>query len=119
MQCKQFLEYFSNAFIKFLDEKHIARPVVVFMDGHSSHVSLHLSHLCRPNGIILICLPPNTMHIMQPLDVAYFFPLKQAWKRLIRKWRFDHNGENIYKKRYSYSPKFANFWISHLWFVSI
>nr|CAI5845243.1 unnamed protein product [Callosobruchus analis] len=76
MQSKEFYEYFANVFIKFLDYQAILRPVIVFVDGHSSHLSLSLSNLCRENGIILICLPPNTTHLLQPLDVAFFYPLK-------------------------------------------
>lgn len=83
MQSKQFYEYFANIFVNFLAEKEIPRPVVVFVDGHASHLSLNLSNFCRENGIILICLPPNTTHMLQPLDVAFFFPLKQAWKKFI------------------------------------
>lgn len=100
MQSKQFFEYFANVFLKFLNEQNIVRPIIVFLDGHASHLSLHLSTFCRENGIILICLPPNTTHILQPLDVAFFFPLKQAWKKLTRKWRCDHSGECIRKKTF-------------------
>nr|CAI5830211.1 unnamed protein product [Callosobruchus analis] len=98
MQSKQFYEYFANVFIKFLDYQAILRPVIVFVDGHSSHLSLNLSNLCRENGIILICLPPNTTHLLQPHDVAFFYPLKQAWKNITRKWLYEHEGQNIHKK---------------------
>ena len=60
MQSKQFYEYLANVFITFLNFNAIPRPVIVFIDGHVSHLSLHLSNLCRSNDIILICFPPNT-----------------------------------------------------------
>lgn len=40
---------------------------------------------------------PNATHILQPLDVSVFGPLKQRWKSICRKWRFDHNCEEITK----------------------
>ena len=34
----------------------------------SSHVSLKVISLCRENNIEYVCLPPNSMYKMQPLD---------------------------------------------------
>ncbi|GLV37464.1 hypothetical protein CBL_10570 [Carabus blaptoides fortunei] len=63
------------------------------LDGHRSPLTLHLSTLCRDNGIIVVALEPNTTHTLQPLDVAAFFTLKQCWLKYVRKWRIDHDGE--------------------------
>ena len=44
------------------------RPVLLLLDGHSSHY--HLSLICKAveNGLILFCLPQHTTHLAQPLD---------------------------------------------------
>ncbi|KAJ8353656.1 hypothetical protein SKAU_G00212230 [Synaphobranchus kaupii] len=34
------------------------------------------------NGVILLCLPPHTSHVLQPLDVGIFGPLKVEFARL-------------------------------------
>lgn len=78
MTSEAFYEYFANIFVSFMVEKHISHPVIIFLDGHRSHLTLHLSRFCRNNEIILIALYPNSTHIMQPLDVAVFGPLKQC-----------------------------------------
>lgn len=90
-----FYEYFTNVFMPFLKNKNIKFPVIVFVDGHRSHLTLHLSRFCRDNQIILIALQPNATHILQPLDVAVFGPLKVKWKDTVRKFKIDNNGKEI------------------------
>lgn len=82
MQSEQFFEYFANVFDPYVSNNNIQRPIIVFLDGHASHLSLSLSTFCREKFIILVCLPPNSTHIMQPLDVAFFFRLSKLGKRL-------------------------------------
>lgn len=80
MNAEIFYEYFANYFLKWLkDQSDIKFPIVMFLDGHKSHLSYHLSKLCSQSQIILIALPPNTTHMMQVLDVAIFNPVKQGW----------------------------------------
>ncbi|XP_063622933.1 uncharacterized protein LOC134795010 [Cydia splendana] len=97
MTGEAFYEYIGNVFIPYLKEKEIALPVILFLDGHKSHLTMHLSTLCRENGIIVVALVPNTTHMMQPLDVAVFFPLKQKWRKLVKKWRIENDGKDITK----------------------
>ena len=56
------------------------RPVCLLVDGHSSHIDLDVSNFCQQDGILLYCLPPHTSHVLQPLDVGFFSPLKLSWK---------------------------------------
>nr|CAH7735048.1 unnamed protein product [Callosobruchus chinensis] len=44
--------------------------------------------LYEENDIKFICLPPNSSHLTQPLDLAYFRPLKIKWRQ------FSLNGNN-------------------------
>uniref|UniRef100_A0A1B0CYT8 Uncharacterized protein n=1 Tax=Phlebotomus papatasi TaxID=29031 RepID=A0A1B0CYT8_PHLPP len=97
MLASTFYEYIANVFIPYLNQKKIKRPVAVFLDGHSSHMTLHLSRLCREHEIILIALYPNATHILQPLDVAVFKPVKSRWQYLKRAWRINHNGQEVSK----------------------
>ncbi|XP_072398070.1 uncharacterized protein [Diabrotica undecimpunctata] len=77
MTAECFFEYFSNVFVSFLKEYQIEFPVLVFLDRHKSYLTLYLSKFCRENQIILIALPPNATHILQPLDFSVFGPIKQ------------------------------------------
>ena len=42
-----------------------ARPLILFMDGHSSHYCPDTLALARENGIIIFMLPPDTTHLAQ------------------------------------------------------
>lgn len=54
-----------------------ARRLLV-MDGHSSHIAANVIALCMENAIDLLILPPHCSHLLQPLDVGVFAPLKRA-----------------------------------------
>ena len=54
-----------------------ARPLLLLLDGHSSHYQPDLVRFAKEHDIILFCLPPHTTHESQPLDVAVFTSLKQ------------------------------------------
>ena len=48
-------------------------------DNLSSHISESVVRKCERHDVKFICLPPNSTHLTQPLDVAYFKPLKTSW----------------------------------------
>ena len=51
---------------------------LLIMDGHSSHITANVIAFCMQNAIDLMILPPHCSHILQPLDVGVFAPLKRA-----------------------------------------
>jgi hypothetical protein len=57
-----------------------ARRLLV-LDGHESHHSLEFEELCKENNIYTLCMPPHSSHLLQPLDVGCFSPLKRAYSR--------------------------------------
>jgi len=60
-----------------------ARPVgayrLLIIDGHESHCSIDFQDRCKEKKIIALCMPPHSSHLLQPLDVACFSPLKRAY----------------------------------------
>lgn len=54
------------------------RRRLLLLDGHGSHLTSRFIAYCLNNAIDLVVLPPHTSHILQPLDVAVFSPLKRA-----------------------------------------
>lgn len=48
------------------------RPVLLILNGHSSHVSTNTIEYTRENGIHMLCIPAHTTHILQLLDVGVF-----------------------------------------------
>nr|XP_023014921.1 uncharacterized protein LOC111504565 isoform X1 [Leptinotarsa decemlineata]XP_023014922.1 uncharacterized protein LOC111504565 isoform X2 [Leptinotarsa decemlineata] len=53
----------------------------IVLDNHYSHVSLEAFKFCRENNIVILSIPPHTSHRMQPLDVAFYGPLKAAFRK--------------------------------------
>lgn len=82
-----FFEYFANVFFEWLKNQNPKFPIIIFIDGHTSHLTYHLSLFCSENNIILIALPPNCTHVIQPLDVAVFGAVKKVWAASVHTWR--------------------------------
>ena len=98
MTSKNFFEFIANAFIPWLDDQMIARPVVLFVDGHKTHVTMQASVLCQDNGVILYLLPPNTTHILQPADVGPFRPMKHYWREQVIQFQRENPNQQIQRK---------------------
>ena len=60
-----------------------ARPLLLFLDGHSSHYNPEAIRLAKENDVIMFTLVPHTTHEMQPLDIAVFGPLKTHWREAV------------------------------------
>ncbi|XP_065672113.1 uncharacterized protein LOC136089941 [Hydra vulgaris] len=62
-------------------------------DNLTSHISQNVLKLCQVNNIVFVCLPPNSSHLTQHLDVAYFRPLKSKWKNVLNSWKESPEGK--------------------------
>ena len=100
-----FYGWIANHFAKHVKQ----RPVVLLIDGHSTHIDIETSKFCKENDIFLYCLPPHSSHITQPLDVGFFGPLKSNWKIAVAKYRQDHIGDSLSKKQFA--SVFKEAWI--------
>jgi hypothetical protein len=56
---------------------------MLIVDGHESHKSLQFQQYCKNYKIVPVCMPPHSSHLLQPLDVGYFAPLKKAYSRQV------------------------------------
>lgn len=101
MKAEVFYEYIANIFYPFLVEKNIQFPVLLFVDGHKSHLTYQLSTLCSELKIILIALYPNATRILQPADVSAFRPLKSGWKKGLSEWRNKNPHSSVTKKDFA------------------
>ena len=61
---------------------------------------LEVTTFCRENQIILAPLLPNATHLLQPLDVAVFKPLKNMWYQTATRWRLQHGGRTLSKQEF-------------------
>ena len=97
MQGENFFEYIANVFHPWLKAEKIALPVILYVDGHVSHLTLPLAQFCSENQIVLIALHPNSTHIIQPMDQSMFRPVKAAWKKQVNSYRQEYNCFSVQK----------------------
>ncbi|KAF0696230.1 DDE-1 domain-containing protein, partial [Aphis craccivora] len=90
-----FLEWFESIFIP--EPRRLEGKRVVICDNVAFHFSAKVLELSETNNITFICLPPNSTHITQPLDVAVFRSIKGSWRKLLGEWK-ENNGNNLVTK---------------------
>jgi 4-hydroxybenzoate polyprenyltransferase len=56
---------------------------LLIIDGHGSHITDEFMFECFWNDIHILYLIPHSSHVLQPLDLAVFGPIKQRYRRLI------------------------------------
>ena len=106
MKSECFFEYIANGFIPWIEEQNIKKPVILFVDGHSTHLTLQVSKLCDENDVILYLLPPNTTHILQPADVGAFKSMKQHWRQEVHE--FQRTNPNVVVCHSNVAPLLRN-----------
>jgi len=57
-----------------------SHPRMLVIDGHGSHLSVEFSWMCKAYNVEMVFLPPHASHILQPLDLACFSPLKTHYR---------------------------------------
>jgi hypothetical protein len=69
---------------------------LLIIDGHGSHESVEFHKRCKEKKIIALCMPSHSSHLLQPLDVGCFAPLKRAYGR---------QAENLMRNRITHITK--------------
>lgn len=101
MKAELFYEYVSSVLYPSLKQKGTTFPVILFVDGHATHLTYELSELCTEFQIIHIAFYPNATRILQPADVSAFKPLKGGWLKGVSRWRRDHPLEKLTKEHFA------------------
>ncbi|XP_078034370.1 uncharacterized protein LOC144468631 [Augochlora pura] len=101
LTASSFYEYIVNKFWPWLIQNKIQMPVVLFLDGHASHLTQPLSEFCSLHQIVLIPLPPNTAHFLRPMDVNMFTILKSHWKKKVNQYRIEKEITSINKEDFA------------------
>ena len=105
MDGELFSQWFRYHFLKYAPS---SRPIILLLDGHSSHYNPCVIREAARAGVILFCLPPNTTHVAQPLDVAPFHSLKVYWNHVCDEYMSSHPGKTV--TIYDFSWLFAAAW---------
>jgi len=89
--------WFTKHFLKYAVS---VRPLLLLLDGHSSHFQLPLIKLARDENVVIFCLPPHTTHASQPLDVSVYSPLKSHWRAACHQYIQKHPGRVVTKYQF-------------------
>lgn len=84
------------------------RPLLLLLDGHSSHYSPEMIRFAAEQQVLLFVLPPHTTHLTQPLDKCCFASLKKNWKRICHAFVTKNPGRVV--TRYDFSALFSEAW---------
>ena len=101
--CEIFTEWFLRHFLVYAPA---GRPLLLLIDGHSSHFNPEFIRQAASHGVMVFCLPPNTTHVCQPLDNTCFRSLKAFWNEACGDYMGCHPGKVI--TIYQFSMLFAS-----------
>ncbi|KAJ8913064.1 hypothetical protein NQ315_006565 [Exocentrus adspersus] len=85
-----FEDWFRRVAIPYF--RKLEGPKLLIGDNLKSHLTIDVIQECEKNYIKFVLLPPNSTHMLQPLDVAYFRPLKGAWRKTLEEWKLKNKG---------------------------
>ena len=86
-----------------------ARPLLLLLDGHSTHYQPNVVQNAREKGVVMLCLPPHTTHDAQPFDCAVFSPLKAQWRAVCHQFLQANPGKIITK--FNFTALFSRAWL--------
>ena len=81
---KSFSLWFTENFLPSVEGKE--GPILLLGDNLGSHFNADLVRLAKEKNVYFAMLPPNATHLLQPLDVSVFAPMKrfvEFYKRLM------------------------------------
>jgi hypothetical protein len=65
------------------------------LDNHESHLSIATINVAKENGIVMLTLPPHTLHKLQPLDRTVFCPYKAYCNACLNDWMLSNPGKPV------------------------
>lgn len=80
-----FEDWFCSIFLR--EVRNVPGVKVLIGDNLSAHLSVRVLDLCQRHNIRFVFLPSCATHLLQPLDVSYFAPLKRVWRRILTNWK--------------------------------
>ena len=100
-----FNEWFQRHFLLYAPS---TRPLLLLLDGHSSHYCPETIRAAAASQIIIFALPPHTTHLTQPLDKSAFACLKKSWRKVCHEFIVSNPGRVV--TRYEFSMLFSRAW---------
>ncbi|XP_050306284.1 uncharacterized protein LOC126743298 [Anthonomus grandis grandis] len=101
--------WFFKLLLPHVKENCNGESVVLLGVNLASHFSPTVVKAAKENNIYVAPLTPNLTHFMQPLDVAFFAPMKKKWRAILDDWRKTRRVKGTLLKEH-----FPNL-LNHLW----
>ena len=98
MEQANFRSWFSKCFLPAVADTLAKGPVILFLDGHHSHLGIEFIQMAKQHKVHPFCIPSHTSHILQPLDVGVYGPLKKSWKEITKAYRSSTRASVISKQ---------------------
>ena len=73
---------------------------MLILDGHGSHTDIDFLWNCFINKVHLVFLPAHSSHVLQPLDLGTFSPLKGRYRSEIAKLSYLDDAAPVKKVRF-------------------
>lgn len=101
-------EIFENWFLHhFLLHAPSSRPLLLLLDGHSTHYNPAFINTAAKEGVVVFCLPPYSTHLTQPLD-KLFGPLKSYWNQECQHYMTKNPGKVV--TQFDFMQVFSRAW---------
>ena len=91
---KIFEDWFDKVALPYFNSSNEPGNKIIIGDNVPSHINPDVVRKAEANNIKFIFLPPNSTHILQPLDVAVFRTLKAEWRKSLTSWKL-HEGRKL------------------------
>lgn len=85
MEASAFTDWFVSCFLP--HARNLEGKKVLIGDNLAAHFTEEVVNLCEANNIAFVCLVPHSTHLIQPLDVCFFRPMKIAWRKALLQWK--------------------------------
>lgn len=85
-----FEDWFMKIALPYLKRKEGKK--VILGDNLGTHLTFNVLRECENNSTDFVLFPTNSTHICQPLDVAFFRPVKISWRKILTKWKSKNRG---------------------------
>lgn len=82
-----FMSWFEKVALAYFRTLPREETKVLIGDNLASHINHTLIPLCEEHNIKMVFLIPNATHLLQPLDVGIFAPLKKHWRSVLTDWK--------------------------------
>ncbi|KAK3892864.1 hypothetical protein Pcinc_003292 [Petrolisthes cinctipes] len=82
-----FIDWFHKIVLPYIRTLPAKESKVLIGDNVPFHINHIVVELCERNNIRMVFLPPNSTHLLQPLDVAVFSSLTTEWRKILTQWK--------------------------------